>query len=91
MKLRGENELVVTPTEDQEGKYYFGLALEDVNPFPFFETYTVILNVKSQWPGRPKISKTLNATISALNCYSELLITFNEDIQIIPNFINQTN
>lgn len=65
--------------------------MQDYNPNPLFQVYTIILNVNSQWPGRAKQSKTLNATVSALNTYGELIITFNDDIQIIEGFSNKTS
>ena len=34
------------------------------------------------------MSKTLNATVKALNTYGELIIEFNDDIQIIENYMN---
>jgi hypothetical protein len=62
--------------------------LLDVNPIPLFNIYEFTLNVISQWPGRPKQSKTLNSTVSALNQYGELILTFNDDIEILDNFLN---
>lgn len=89
-KMKGDIELQFFPTEDDEGEYKFTLALVDINPIPLFKIYDFFINVISQWPGRPKQSKTLNATVTAVNLYGELILTFNDDIIILDNYLNQT-
>jgi hypothetical protein len=87
-KMKGDSEFQFFPAEDDEGEYKLSLVLVDVNPIPLFKIYDFTINVISQWPGRPKQSKTLNSTVSALNLYGELILTFNDDIIIPDNYLN---
>jgi hypothetical protein len=86
--MKGDTELQFSPSEEDEGEYHFSLALVDINPLPLFKIYDFTINVISQWPGRPKQSRTLNATVTAINTYGELILTFNDDIHIIENYMN---
>jgi hypothetical protein len=64
LKVRGDSDIVIKAKEEHKGNYTFGLALSDLNPNPLFTVYTFNVTIKSQWPGRPKPSMTLNATIN---------------------------
>jgi hypothetical protein len=90
LKVRGDSDIVIMAKEEHEGNYTFGLALSDINPNPLITVYTFNVTIKSQWPGRPKPSMTLNATITKMNNFGDLIINFNNDVQIVPNYTNQS-
>lgn len=62
VKMRNK-ELIITPSLDQVGNFSVEIALTDVNPNPLTNFYQLGINVVSIRGKRPKISKTLNATI----------------------------
>jgi hypothetical protein len=80
VKFKGVLEIDIAAHEEDSGSYIFSFLLIDVNPNPLFNEYIVNLTVLSQWYGHPKQSKTLNATVGALNQYGEVIIVFNDDI-----------
>ncbi len=80
VKLRGEKEIMIKAKEEHVGNYNFSIALADINPNPQYKIYLFNLTVLSQWPGRPRPSLTLNASISSINIFGELQINFNNDI-----------
>lgn len=90
LKVRGDSDIVIMAKEEHEGNYTFGLALSDINPNPLITVYTFNVTIKSQWPGRPKPSMTLNATITKMNNFGDLIINFNNEVQILPNYTNQS-
>jgi hypothetical protein len=88
LKVLGDSEIVIMAKEDHEGNYTFGLALSDLNPNPLITVYTFNVTIKSQWPGRPKTSMTLNATATSMSNFGELVISFNNEVKIVPNYTN---
>jgi hypothetical protein len=90
VKFKTTQEIDVEAKEEDVGSYIFSFLLIDVNPFPLFNEYIVNLTVVSKWYGRHKQSKTLNATVRALNQYGEVIIIFNDNILIIDNYTNSS-
>ena len=73
----------MTPTDDDQGNYTVAVVLTDKNPNPLSNFYHFNITVKSTKGIVPKLSKTLNATITSISNYGEVNITFNENIDII--------
>lgn len=81
-------EFTFEPTDSDGGNHTIDVVLVDENTNPLANFYTLNIQVVSPRGPRPKVSLTLNATITHLSNFGDLTITFNEDIHIIKDFKN---
>jgi hypothetical protein len=82
-------ELTFSPSYANVGNYSIEIILTDDNPNPQSSYYTFGIKVTSPRGPRPGVSKFLNATITEMSEYGELTVTFNNEVNIIPNFTDQ--